>query len=120
MALILGDQVAKDPAAAAGPVTESSSSSQDTLESTDKKNKVGDSRLIEQRLIVQNNHSLELSFFTPLLSTTSATIDDGDHVGSANRQVLSPAGTLHPMVMGLGEHAGCRRATMTFSQDSRC
>ena len=38
MALILGDQAAKDPAAAAGPVTGSSSSSQDTLESTDKKN----------------------------------------------------------------------------------
>ncbi len=38
---------------------------------------------------------LELSFFRPLLSTTSATIDDGDHAGSANRQVLSEARTLH-------------------------
>jgi hypothetical protein len=44
MALILGDQAAKDPAAAAGPVTGSPSSSQDTVESTDKK-KVGDSSL---------------------------------------------------------------------------
>jgi hypothetical protein len=39
MALILGDQAAKDPAAAAGPVTGSSSSSQDILKSTDKKTK---------------------------------------------------------------------------------
>jgi hypothetical protein len=39
LALILGDQAAKDPAAAAGPVTGSSSSSQDTLKSTDKKKK---------------------------------------------------------------------------------
>ena len=37
MALILGEQAAKDPAAAAGPVTGSSSSSQDIAESTDKK-----------------------------------------------------------------------------------
>ena len=37
MALILGEQAAKDPAAAAGPVTGSSSSSQDIVESTDKK-----------------------------------------------------------------------------------
>ncbi len=49
MALILVDQAAKDPAAAAGPVTRSSSSSQDTLESTDKKKKVGDSRLAESK-----------------------------------------------------------------------
>ena len=39
MALILGDQAAKDPAAAACPVTGSSSSSQDTLESAVKKKK---------------------------------------------------------------------------------
>ena len=39
MALILGEQAAKDPAAAAGPVTGSSSSSQDIVESTDKKKK---------------------------------------------------------------------------------
>jgi len=45
MALILGDQAAKDPAAAAGPVTGSASSSQDIVESTDKKTKVGDSSL---------------------------------------------------------------------------
>ena len=48
MALILGDQVAKDPAAAAGPVIGSSSSSKDTVESTDKK-KVGDSILAESK-----------------------------------------------------------------------
>ena len=45
MALILGEQVAKDPAAAAGPVTGSSSSSQDIVESAVKKKKVGDSSL---------------------------------------------------------------------------
>jgi hypothetical protein len=39
MALILGDQAAKDPAAAAGPVTGSSSLSQNIVESTDKKKK---------------------------------------------------------------------------------
>jgi hypothetical protein len=48
MALILDDQAAKDPAAAAGPVTESSSSLQDIVESTDKK-KVGDSSLAASR-----------------------------------------------------------------------
>jgi hypothetical protein len=48
MALILGDQAAKDPATAAGPVTGSSSSSQDIVESTDK-NKGGDSSLSESR-----------------------------------------------------------------------
>jgi hypothetical protein len=47
MALILGDQAAKDPAAAAGPVTGPSSSSQDTLESTDKKKKMGGLSLAE-------------------------------------------------------------------------
>ena len=47
MALILGDQAAKDPAAAAGPVTGSSSSSQDIVESFIKK-KVGDSSLAYQ------------------------------------------------------------------------
>jgi hypothetical protein len=50
MALILGDQAAKDPAAADGPVTGSSSSSQDIVESTDqKKKKVGDSSPAESR-----------------------------------------------------------------------
>ena len=47
MALILGDQAAKDPAAAAGPVTGSSSPSQDIVESIVKKKKVGDSSLAE-------------------------------------------------------------------------
>ena len=47
MALILGDQAAKDPAAAAGPVTGSSFSSQDTLESTDMKKKMGGFNLAE-------------------------------------------------------------------------
>jgi hypothetical protein len=49
MALILGDQAAKDPAAAAGPVTGSSSLLQDIVESTDKKKKVGDSSLAESK-----------------------------------------------------------------------
>jgi hypothetical protein len=49
MALILGDQAAKDPAAAAGPVTGSSSSSQDILESTDKKRKMGGLSLAESK-----------------------------------------------------------------------
>ena len=48
MALILGEQAAEDPAAAAGPVTGSSSSLQDTLESTVKK-KEGDSSPVESK-----------------------------------------------------------------------
>jgi hypothetical protein len=48
MALILGDQAAKDPAAAAGLVTGSSSSSQDIVESTVKK-KAGDLSPAESR-----------------------------------------------------------------------
>jgi len=70
---------------------------------------------------------LELLFFTPLLSTTSATIDNGDHAGSANRQVLSSARTLHRRRRRIrgsyGYGAGracCRRATMTFCQDNSC
>ena len=66
---------------------------------------------------------LELLLFTPLQSTTSATIDNDDHAGSANRQGLSPARTLHrsrrrirgSYGYGVGR-ACCRRATMTFCQ----
>ena len=48
MALILGEQAAKDPAAADGSVTGSSSSSHDIAESTVKR-KVGDSRPAESK-----------------------------------------------------------------------
>ena len=105
MALILGDQAAKDPAAAAGPVTGSSSSSQDIAESAVKKKKEGIPSLAASReqetsepgiISLSKQKYLELLLLAPLIWTNITAIDNGDRVGSnttANPSLETSAST---------------------------